>query len=92
MPDIALRNAKIIGQENFELWSQGFNKDDYLDVLPHPDEVVPFYNPIEEWQNNPEASTGDYFSSWGPDKVLEAQISMEEVDQLEIPGLGILRS
>ena len=23
MPDIALRNAKIIGQENFELWSQG---------------------------------------------------------------------
>ena len=94
MAEIALRDAKIIGQKNFELWSkdQDLNPNDYLDVLPHPDEVVPFYNPIEEWQNNPEASTGDYFSSWGPNEVLEAQISMEEVDQLEIPGLGILRS
>ena len=92
MADIALRDAKTIGQENFESWSKGFNPDNYLDVLPHPDKVVPFYNPIEEWQNNPEASTGDYFSSWGPNEVLEAQISMEEVDQLEVPGLGILRS
>ena len=65
MADVALRDAKIIGQENFELWSQGFDPDGYLDVLPHPDVVVPFYNPIEEWQNNPEASTGDLFSSWG---------------------------
>ena len=49
MADIALRDAKTIGQENFESWSKGFNPDNYLDVLPHPDKVVPFYNPIEEW-------------------------------------------
>ncbi len=92
MADVALRDAKIIGQENFELWSEGFDPDGYLDVLPHPDVVVPFYNPIEEWQNNPQGSTGDFFSSWGPDEVLEAQLSMEELEQLEIEGLGILTS
>ncbi|MEB3341008.1 multicopper oxidase domain-containing protein [Okeania sp.] len=92
MADVALRDAKIIGQENFELWSQGFDPNGYLDVLPHPDIVVPFKNPIEQWQNNPEGSGGDYFSSWGPDEILDVQLSMEEIDELEISGLGILKS
>ena len=92
MADVALRDAKIIGQENFELWSQGFDPDGYLDVLPHPDVVIPFYNPIEEWQNNPQGNTGNFFSSWGPDGVLEAVLSMEELERLEIEGLGVLTS
>ncbi|MGB3509540.1 MAG: multicopper oxidase domain-containing protein [Microcoleaceae cyanobacterium] len=92
MADVVLRDAYIIGQENFEAWSEGFDPEGYLKVLPHPDVVVPFYNPIEEWQNNPEGNTGDFFSSWGPDEVLEAELSMEEIDELEIPGLGVLSS
>ncbi len=85
----SLKNAYIIGQENFNLWSQGFNPSGYLKVLPHPDRKIPFKDPFQDWQAD---RPGNYFSSWGPDPDLEATLRMERLDYVFIDGFGVLRS
>ena len=84
-----LRDAYIVGEENFNNWSKGYNSDGYLKVLPHPDEKIPFQDPFEDWQ---EDRPGDYFSSWGPEERLEVTLTTETLEQIEIDGLGILQA
>ncbi|BAY24937.1 multicopper oxidase type 2 [Calothrix sp. NIES-2100] len=88
MPSI-LDNAYIIGKDNFQSWSQGYGTEGYLKVLPHPDIVIPYKDPYQDWQKG---IPGNYFSSWGPEKELTATLKMEDLGQVEIPGLGILKS
>lgn len=82
-------NAYIIGEENFNNWSQGFEQEGYLRVLPHPDEKVPFKDPYQDWQSD---RPGNYFSSWGPDKELDITLKTEDLDQIEIDGFGVIKS
>jgi FtsP/CotA-like multicopper oxidase with cupredoxin domain/Ca2+-binding RTX toxin-like protein len=84
-----LRNAYIIGQQNFQDWSQGFDPSNYLRVLPHPDQKVPFKDPFRDWQLD---QPGNYFSSWGPKTELNVTLRMENIDQIQIDGFGILKS
>ncbi|MFB2935686.1 multicopper oxidase domain-containing protein [Aerosakkonemataceae cyanobacterium BLCC-F154] len=84
-----LRNAYIIGQENFNNWSQGFDPSNYLRVLPHPDVKVPFKDPFRDWQLD---RPGNYISSWGPQEELNATLRMENMNQIQIDGFGILKS
>lgn len=95
-----LEQAYIIGQENFDSWSQGFDADGYLKVLPHSNEKVEFKNPFAQWQQDNqdyengnfvyEAQDGSYYSSWGPKEVLEVVLNMDELEQLVIDGFGTL--
>ncbi|ARV57818.1 copper oxidase [Nostocales cyanobacterium HT-58-2] len=84
-----LDNAYIIGTQNFKTWSQGFNQEGYLKVLPHPDVKVPFKDPFQDWR---EGRSGNYVSSWGPEKELNVTLKMEDLQQVDIDGLGILKS
>ncbi|MBE9225383.1 multicopper oxidase domain-containing protein [Phormidium sp. LEGE 05292] len=84
-----LRNAYIIGQENFQNWSQGFDTSNYLRVLPHPDQKIPFKDPFRDWQLD---QPGNYISSWGPQEELNATLRMENIDRIQIDGFGILKS
>lgn len=84
-----LRNAYIIGQENFQNWSQGFDTSNYLRVLPHPDQKIPFKDPFRDWQLD---QPGNYFSSWGPQEELNATLRMENINQIAIDGFGVLKS
>ena len=84
-----LRNARIIGKKNFDEWSQGQNEEGYLKVLPNPDRKIAFKDPYQDWQNN---RPGNYFSSWGPDEELDLTLTLENLEQIEIEGLGILKS
>ena len=84
-----LRNAYVIGEENFNNWSQGYDSNGYLKVLPHPDEKIPFQDPFKDWQ---EDRPGNYYSSWGPEENLEVTLTTETLDQIEIDGLGILQA
>ena len=86
---MALRDAYIIGQKNFDAWSQGFDQEGYLKVLPHPDVKVPFNDPFQVWQ---EGEPGNYFSSWGEDPVLDVTLSQEDIQEIEIDGFGILQA
>lgn len=86
---VALRDAYIIGQENFEAWSEGFDEAGYLKVLPHPDVKVPFKDPFKDWQ---QGRPGNYFSSWGPDEVLDIEMTVEDIDEIQIEGLGTLEA
>ncbi|MGK7919130.1 MAG: multicopper oxidase domain-containing protein [Trichodesmium sp.] len=102
MADVALRDAYIIGQENFEAWIGGvdeegnqFDPEGYLKVLPRPDVKVPFIDPYKEWQE--EGLTvdeeGKYYSSWGEgvDGSLDVTLEMVEVDQIEVDGFGTIK-
>ncbi|MDJ0554274.1 MAG: multicopper oxidase domain-containing protein [Microcoleaceae cyanobacterium MO_207.B10] len=86
---MALRDAYIIGQENFDAWSEGFDPEGYLKVLPHPDVKVPFNDPYQAWQ---EGEPGNYFTSWGADQVLDVTLSQEDIEEIQIDGLGILQA
>lgn len=84
-----LEDAYIIGSENFNNWSQGFDREGYLKVLPHPEEKILFRNPYEDWQQN---RAGNYFSSWGPDQDLEVTLTMEDLAEIDIEGFGTLKA
>jgi hypothetical protein len=85
-----LRSVYVIGQQNFDAWSQGFDAQGYLKVLPHPDVKVAFKDPFRDWQlDNPQ---GNYYSSWGPNKELNVTLTMSELGQINIDGFGILKS
>ncbi|MEB3310936.1 MAG: multicopper oxidase domain-containing protein [Snowella sp.] len=96
-----LKNAYIIGQENFNSWSVGFDADGYLKVLPHPDQKVAYQDPFAQWQQDNkdykngifkyQADDGSYYSSWGPKKELEVTLTMDELEQIAIDGFGILQ-
>ncbi|MFB2878763.1 multicopper oxidase domain-containing protein [Floridanema aerugineum] len=89
MTTTQLRNAYIIGQENFQSWSQGFDQSNYLRVLPHPDQKVVYKDPFRDWQLD---RPGNYISSWGPQEELNATLRMENINQVQIDGFGILKS
>lgn len=72
-----LRNAYIIGADNFQNWSQGFDTTGYLKVLPHPDQKVAYKDPFKDWQAD---RPGNYLTSWGPDEELNATLRMEDLD------------
>ena len=95
----SFNNAYIIGQTNFNNWSQGLNQKEYLRVLPHPDQKVIFKDPFLDWQKDhqngqfkEESLTGNYFSSWGPDKELNVTLKMSDLSKTVIDGFGILKS
>jgi len=87
----ALAGAYVIGQSNFEAWSQGFDPNGYLKVLPHPDVVVPFVDPFHDWQTG--QPQGNYYSNWGTgSNVLNFALNQANLNQVDIPGFGILKS
>ena len=101
MPEqLNIENAYVIGQANFDSWSNGFDADGYLKVLPHSEIKVAYYDPFLIWQQDhlnyrdgvfkEVADDGSYYSSWGPDKELDVTLTMDELEQLVIGGLGIL--
>lgn len=86
---VPIESAYVIGQENFESWSQGFDEEGYLKVLPHPDVKVPFKDPYQDWKNN---RPGNYVSSWGPQKELVATLTAGDLSQIGIDGFGIVKA
>jgi hypothetical protein len=81
--------AYVIGTQNFNLWSQGFDPQRYLKVLPHPNIKVPYKSAFLDWQ---QGKPSNYFSSWGSNPNLVATLNMDEIDQIKIDGFGTLRS
>ncbi len=86
---IDIKSAYIVGQKNFESWSQGFDQEGYLKVLPHPDVKVPFKDSFQDWQKDRQ---GNYISSWGPQKELEVTLKAIDLNQIKIDGFGILKA
>lgn len=84
-----IEDAYVIGAENFNSWSQGFDPSGYLKVLPHPDLKVVFKDPFRDWQ---EGRSGNYVSSWGANKDLNITLKMDDLEQVAIDGLGILKA
>ncbi|MBD2293145.1 DUF4114 domain-containing protein [Anabaena sphaerica FACHB-251] len=96
---MTLQNAYIIGAENFQAWSEGYEASGYLKVLPHPEEKVIFKDPLKQWQLDhqngaykSEGQGGVYYSSWGPDQELEVTLDMQYLSEIEIDGFGIIRA
>ncbi|KST65755.1 DUF4114 domain-containing protein [Mastigocoleus testarum] len=103
---VNLKDAYVIGKDNFDQWSTGidengnpFDTEGYLKVLPHPDEKIPFKDPLNNWRNDHqngnfsgEGEDGIYYSSWGPEEVLEVTLDMDELTEFTIDGLGLLRA
>ena len=99
---MSLKDAYIIGSENHTSWSQGFEPEAYLKVLPQHDKKLVYTSPWLEWQQgnknyrdgiySEEGPNGRYYSSWGPDSdVLDIELRLSDLDELAIPGLGVLR-
>lgn len=84
-----LSDAFVIGQDNFNEWSQGFDESGYLRILPHPEKKILFKDPFFDWQQN---QPGNYVSSWGPEKDLEVVLKAEDLEQIDIDGFGILKA
>ncbi|WP_013334609.1 multicopper oxidase domain-containing protein [Gloeothece verrucosa] len=84
-----LSDFYIIGQENFNNWSNGYNSNGYLKVLPQHQQKVLFKDPFQDWQ---QGRSGNYFSSWGPDQQLEVTLTLQDLTQVEIEGFGIVKA
>lgn len=96
---MTLQNRYIIGTDNFQNWSKGYNTSGYLKVLPHPDLKVVFKDPFANWQKDHQNgqykstdATGTYYSSWGPDKELDVTLDMKYLSQISIDGFGTLKA
>ncbi len=103
---VNLKDAYVIGKDNFAAWSTGLDENDspfdleeYLKVLPHPDEKVVFKDPFLDWQQDhkngefkEKGDAGTYYSSWGPDEVLDVTLNMSELSEVEIEGLGLIKA
>ena len=99
---MALRDAYVIGNYYHNLWSQGFDPEGYLKVLPHPDQTVKYQSAWLEWRKGQKGykegrytevgPNGSYYSSWGPDKVLELTLTLDEGKKIQIDGLGTLKA
>lgn len=69
--------------------------------MPHAGTKVAYNDPFLKWQQDhlqyrngvfkEVANDGSYYSSWGPDKKLEVTLTMDELEQLVVGGLGILK-
>ena len=83
---MALRDFSVIGDYYLNLWGRGYEKNDYLKVLPHPDEKVEYKSAWLEWQEGQKdykrgvytevGPNGSYYSSWGPDDTLEVTLTL----------------
>lgn len=89
MANSTLQNAYVIGQENFEEWKSDYDPSGYLKVLPHPDQEIKFNDPYRDWQLG---KPGSYISSWGPEKELKATLTMSDLTEVKIDGLGTLKA
>ncbi|MFB2917577.1 multicopper oxidase domain-containing protein [Aerosakkonema funiforme] len=89
MTSQALKDAYIIGSQNFQNWSPGYDTSGYLKVLPHPDQKVVYKDPFKDWQ---EGRAGNYYSSWGPEKELNITLRLEDLAQVKIDGFGTVKS
>lgn len=98
---MALQDFYTIGQENHASWSIGYDAEEFLKVLPHPDVVIPYTSAWQEWQKGQadykngnytyEDPNGLYYSSWGPESdVVEIELDISSFNELTIPGLGTL--
>ncbi|MTJ46740.1 DUF4114 domain-containing protein [Dolichospermum sp. UHCC 0259] len=94
-----IKNAYIIGAENFGAWSPGYDASGYLKVLPHPEQKIVFKDPFIQWQQDHQngqfkeiGDGGGYYSSWGEDEVLEVTLDMQYLSQIDIDGFGIIQA
>lgn len=95
---MALQDFSVIGDYYLDIWGSGFDKTDYLKVLPHPDEKVEYKSAWLEWQDGQKdykrgvytevGPNGSYYSSWGPDDTLEVTLTLSEANEIFIDGLG----
>lgn len=94
-----LRDAFVIGSSNHTSWSQGYDADAFLKVLPHPDTKVPYKSAWKEWQKGQadykngnytyRDPGGSYYSSWGPDKdKVKLTLKLSSFNDINIPGFG----
>ena len=97
----SLRDAFVIGSSNHTSWSQGYDADAFLKVLPHPNTKVPYSSAWKEWQKGQEdykngnytyrGPGGSYYSSWGPKKnKVKLTLRLSSFNEINIPGLGNL--
>lgn len=98
---MSLSDSYIIGAENHASWSQGFDPEAYLKVLPQHDKKLVYTSPWLEWQQgnknyrdgifSEEGPNGSYYSSWGPESdVLDVELTLSDLNEITIPGLGVL--
>ena len=95
---MALRDFSVVGDYYLNLWGRGYDKNDYLKVLPHPDTRVEYKSSWLEWQEGQKdykdgvytevGPDGSYYSSWGPDDTLEVTLTLSEANEIFIDGLG----
>ncbi|MBL6802540.1 MAG: multicopper oxidase domain-containing protein [Synechococcus sp. BS307-5m-G38] len=95
---VSLSDFSVIGDYYLDLWGRGYDKSDYLKVLPHPDETVEYKSSWLEWQEGQKdyksgiytevGPNGSYYSSWGPDDTLEVTLTISEANEILIDGLG----
>ena len=95
---MALKDFFVIGDYFHEEWSEGYDKNAYLKVLPHPDIKVNYHSAWLDWQEGQKnykegiytdvGPNGNYYSSWGPDNTLEVTLTLSEADEIFIDGLG----
>ena len=95
---MALQDFSVIGDYYLNLWGSGFDKTEYLKVLPHPDEKVEYKSAWLDWQEGQKdyksglytevGPNGNYYSSWGPDDTLEVTLTLSEANEILIDGLG----
>ncbi len=99
---MTLDDAYIIGSENHSSWSQNFDPEAYLKVLPHHNQKISYTSPWLEWQQgnknyrdgnySEEGPNGSYYSSWGPNSdVLDVELTLSDLNEITIPGLGVLK-
>lgn len=94
----ALKAAKTIGSSNLSAWGEGYNADEYLNVLPNPDQQLIMNDGWSQWQRgnsghrkgkfSQTSRNGSYYSSWGPSKNLDVTLRMSTLDRQTIQGLG----
>ena len=94
----ALKTAKTIGATNLAAWGAGYNADEYLNVLPNPDQQLIMNDGWSQWQKgnsghrkgkfSDTSKSGSYYSSWGPSKTLDVTLRMSTLDRQTIQGLG----
>jgi len=98
----ALKAAKTIGSANLSAWGEGYNADEYLNVLPNPDQQLIMNDGWSQWQRgnsghrrgkfSETSRSGSYYSSWGPSKTLDVTLRMSTLDQQTIQGLGRIKA
>lgn len=94
----ALKSAKTIGSTNLTAWGEGYNADEYLNVLPNPDQQLIMNDGWSQWQSgnkrhrqgkfSASSPSGSYYSSWGPSKTLDVTLRMSTLDRQTIRGLA----